>query len=154
MNNINSFQAEFKQSITDDKAKVLEYTGTIKAVKPQNALWKYKTPVEKNVYIGKGSITIVEPEIEQVIIRKIDGNFDFFKMVEGAKKVEKNLYATIYKDTLFTIKIQKGLVKSISYKDEFENSVEILFTNQIQNSDINSSLFFPSYPLEYDVIRD
>ncbi len=45
--NINSFQANFKQTITNEKDKSLVYTGKIVASKPQNALWSYTDPIKK-----------------------------------------------------------------------------------------------------------
>ena len=82
INTINSFEADFKQDITDDKGKILSYQGHLRALKPQNALWNYKKPVQKDIYVTPAKIIIIEPEIEQVIIRHISSNFDFFKMIE------------------------------------------------------------------------
>jgi outer membrane lipoprotein carrier protein len=75
-------------------------------------------------------------------------------MIADAKEIHKDTYTTKIKDIEYTIKLQKTLIKSISYKDEFENSVIINFKNQIQNSDINTTIFNPIIPLEYDIIRD
>lgn len=151
---ITSFEADFTQSITDEKNKTINYNGHIVASKPQNARWSYYKPVKKEVYINNFDVTIVEPEIEQVIIRKIESNFDFFKMIANAKKIEENKYLAHYKDSNFTI-IKKGaLIESISYLDEFENRVKIIFKNQKQNQKINEAVFRPFFPLEYDIIRD
>jgi len=151
---ITSFEADFTQSITDEKNKTINYNGHIVASKPQNARWSYFKPVKKEVYINNFDVTIVEPEIEQVIIRKIESNFDFFKMISNAKKIEENKYLAHYKDSNFTI-IKKGaLIESISYLDEFENRVKIIFKNQKQNQKINETVFRPFFPLEFDIIRD
>ncbi|MEA3228286.1 MAG: LolA-like outer membrane lipoprotein chaperone, partial [Campylobacterota bacterium] len=89
---IYSFQADFLQTVTDDKNKVLTYDGNISASKPQNALWNYKNPVNKSVYINSDSVTIVEPEIEQVIIKKLESSFNFFNMLKNSKKIKKDTY--------------------------------------------------------------
>jgi len=154
LGDIVSFQADFTQSVTDDKKKVLTYNGSVLASKPQNALWRYSKPVNKDVYINSRRVTIIEPEIEQVIIKRIESNFDFFNMIKNAKKVEKNIYMAIYKDSEFTITTKDELIKSISYIDEFENSVEVVFDNQKQNDKINKELFIPNIPLEFDIVRD
>ena len=86
---INSFEADFTQSVTDDKNKSLIYSGHIVASKPQNALWNYLKPIKKDVFINRFEVTVIEPEIEQVIIRRIESNFDFFNMIENAKKLIK-----------------------------------------------------------------
>ena len=154
LENINSFQADFTQTVTDDKGKVLTYNGRVVASKPQNALWNYLKPVTKDIYINAHSITVIEPEIEQVIIRKIESNFDFFNMIKKAKKTDANSYLAMFKNSEFIIKTENSLIKSISYSDEFENSVQILFENQKQNEEIDEDKYTPNIPLEFDIIRD
>ena len=53
LDQINSFEADFIQSVTDEKNKVLTYSGHVIASKPQKALWNYIKPVEKTVYIRR-----------------------------------------------------------------------------------------------------
>ena len=154
LNNITSFKANFKQTITDDKKKVLIYKGDLVAQKPQNALWRYSSPVKKDVYINSRNVTIIEPEIEQAIVKEIESNFDFFRMIHNAKKVDKNHLIAHYKNSKFTIEIDNENILSISYIDEFENDVKITFTQQIVNKDYHEDTFIPKIPLEFDIIRD
>ncbi len=154
INTITSFDADFIQKITDDKNKILLYKGHIVASKPQNAFWKYSFPIQKDVYITRFEVTIVEPEIEQVIIRKISNDFDFFKMIKNARKIKKNIYQANYKDTIFTISTKNSYIDSISYLDNFENIVKIVFSNQRQNIKIDKEVYKAKFPLDYDVIRD
>jgi len=151
---IDSFEAEFIQSVTDDKNKTLTYKGHISASKPQNALWRYKEPIKKDVFINTHQITIVEPEIEQVIIRSIDATLDFFNMIKNAKEIKKDIYEASFNGKIFTVTTKEEIIDSISYTDEFENRVKILFLNQVQNKEIKKEIFRPKYPLEFDVIRD
>jgi len=151
---LSSFQADFTQSVTDDKNKSLIYKGRIVASKPQNAVWNYTNPIKKDVYINKFNVTIVEPEIEQVIIKRIDSSLDFFNMIQNAKEIQKNKYEAQYKESKFTITTKNEVIETISYIDEFENKVKIVFENQKQNEKINMEIFTPNYPLEFDVIRD
>jgi len=151
---ITSFEADFTQNIKDEKEKVLSYKGHVIAHKPQFAKWEYKTPVEKNIFITPFAITIVEPEIEQVIVRKIKSNFNFFQLIKNAKEIRKNVYEANYKHTIFTIEKENNLIKSISYIDEFENNVTIIFEKQKQNHKVKLEVFNPKFPLDYDIIRD
>jgi len=151
---LKSFEANFTQTITDEKNKSLIYEGHIIASAPQNALWNYHKPIKKDVYINSYRVVIVEPEIEQVIIRNIESDFDFFKMVKSAKKINKNTYEARYRESTFIIITNKNIIKSISYIDEFENDVKIVFDSQKQNKKINKEVFIPKYSLEFDVIRD
>lgn len=154
LNSINSFKADFIQSVTDDKNSTLLYSGNLAAQKPQNALWHYISPIEKDVYINKYSVTIIEPEIEQVIIRKIETKFDFFNMIQNAKKVALNTYQAQYQNKKFTIKMKNNFIEEILYSDDFENKVSIVFTNQKQNINIEDEKFVAKYPVDFDIIRD
>lgn len=154
LSDIYSFKADFTQSVTDDKNATLIYNGHIQAQKPQNALWNYLKPIQKDVFINIFKVTVIEPEIEQVIIRKTESNFDFFMMVKNATKLAKNLYEAKYKDAKFLIRTKEEIIESISYKDEFENNVVISFENQKQNIHIEETTFIAQYPEGFDIVRD
>jgi len=151
---MSSFEADFSQIITDDKDKKLSYSGHIVASKPQYALWSYKEPVRKSVFITSRYVTVIEPEIEQAIIRKIASDFDFFNMIKKAKKEKENIYIATLNESKYTIKLENSMVKSISYLDEFENRVDIIFSNQSKNKIYSQDIFRAKIPVEYDVIRD
>ncbi len=151
---INSFEADFIQTITDEKNKVLRYSGHIVATKPKNAAWSYTKPLKKQIYITKNEAVIVEPEIEQVIIRRFHNEFDFFQMISRAKKISKNSFTTVHNNIKYTIDIDNGLIKSVSYLDQFENKVKILFSNQKQNHKIDRKSFVPEYPADFDIISE
>ena len=151
--NLSSFEADFKQNIVDDNNKTITYYGHVKASKPQYALWTYVKPIQKKVYILDNQAIIIEPELEQAIIKKIGNNFDFFRLLKNAKKLDKNKYLAHYNNTSFTIKTKNDSIESISYKDEFDNSVLIDFTNQIVNKKIDKKEFTPAIPDDYDIIK-
>jgi outer membrane lipoprotein carrier protein len=151
---LSSFEANFVQTITDEKGKVLSYSGTLQALKPQFALWNYKKPVEKRVYIQNKRVSIVEPELEQVIIRRISSDFDFFALMSNAKKLDKEHYVAKFEDSDIFIELKGSKVLSLSYKDKFDNDVKILFSEQQQNIEISPTLFEASYPNDYDIITD
>ena len=151
---MDSFEADFNQTITDDKGQELSYSGHIIASKPQYALWSYKSPIQKNVYITPRSVTVVEPEIEQAIIRNIASDFDFFNMIQKAKKVTNNTYIATLNESKYTIKLENSMIKSISYLDEFENNVNMVFNKQSSNKMFSEDIFRANIPVEYDIIRD
>jgi outer membrane lipoprotein-sorting protein len=45
------------------------------------------------------------------------------------------------------------MVSSIGYADDFGNKVQILFSEQSQNIEINDIIFKPIIPPEYDIIQ-
>jgi len=153
LSNINSFEADFTQTINNESTKELSYTGHIIASKPQYALWKYQTPVEKDIYISMYKLTIIEPDMEQVIVQNISPEFNLFKMLKDAKRIKKNTYQTQIKDTKYTIKTKDNdVIESIYYVDELDYKVLIHFSNQKLNQNINAKLFMPKIPLGYDLI--
>ena len=154
ISNIKYFEADFTQSIVDDQNKTITYLGHVRAAKPQYALWEYKTPIDKQVYILPTKIVVIEPELEQVIIKKIAGNFDFFTLIKNAKKIGKDDYLAIFNNTKYYIKLKKGIIQSISYIDEFENNVKILFIHQLKNIKYKNEVFTPNIPIEYDIISE
>lgn len=151
---MDSFEADFNQVITDDKGKKLSYSGSIVASKPQYALWSYKNPIEKDVYITADRVTVIEPNIEQAIIRRIASDFDFFNMMQKAKKITDKKYIATLNSSKYTILLEDSMIKSISYLDEFENKVNISFSKQKKNHKVSQDIFIVKIPLEYDIIRD
>ena len=94
--NLNTFSAHFVQTVTDDKNTVIKYSGDIKAKRPDMAMWNYVQPVKKEIYIRNEDLVIIEPEIEQVIMKKVGNTIAFFEMLKNAKKVNDNLYKATY----------------------------------------------------------
>ena len=152
--NVQTFQADFIQKVTDDKGKELIYKGHIQAAQPQFALWSYTSPVEKNIYISMNQLTIVEPELEQVIVRHIASEFNFFKMIRKAKKIDAMHASTTINNTTYTIiSTKEQLLHAITYKDELDNTITIEFFNESINKSVDPKVFIPKYPPDYDLIR-
>lgn len=151
---INSFEADFLQKIVDDKGVKITYTGHITASKPRYALWQYIKPVQKSVYILPNKIVVIEPELEQVIMKHLNKNFDLFKIIHNAKKIDKNRYLAKFKNKEYIITIEDSQIKSISYKDELDNDIKIVFKNQEENKKIPKERYIPHIPDEYDVITE
>lgn len=147
-----SFQADFIQQIDDESKKIVKYYGKIYAKKPKTALWKYTKPIQKDVYIKGRSVVIVEPELEQVIMRRIKDDFDIFSLLKEAKKVGKNRYEAIYKNTHFTLFFDGKNIQKLIYKDSFDNLVTISFSNQKYDIKFDPKIFDPKYPKDYDLI--
>ncbi len=151
--NFTSFQGDFKQTITDEKGKSLIYSGKVKLKDNQRALWAYKKPIVKEVYFIEETVSIVESDLEQVIIKTLRDELDLAHIVKNANKIDNTHYeAESYsKKYLLTVK-DKKIVK-IEYKDEFENSSMIEFSHIILNEKIDDKVFSFIIPEEFDVIR-
>ena len=150
----NTMQADFTQTITDDKNKTITYKGDMMVKRPSLALWHYKDPIEKRVYITAHKATIIEPELEQAIIKKLDNSIDILAILASAKKESKDHYNAVYNDKTYHIKMIKRQIHSITYSDTFDNTVKITFTKQQINKNISDSKFSAVIPVDYDLIKD
>ena len=150
---INSFSANFKQTVTDEENKMLVYTGTLQAKKPQFALWLYKTPIKKSIYIEENRVLVIEPDLEQVIVKNIPADFDFFHIIRTAKKISPKVYIATINAKEYTINLLNNVISSIVYSDDFGNNVQILFSKQSQNGEIKETIFKPIIPSGYDIIQ-
>ncbi len=152
---LDSFKASFVQVIISNSQNKIEYTGDVFIKKSGKILWKYKTPVVKNVYINNDYAVVDEPELEQAIYTKLDSEINIIKLLNSSKKVNDNSYTTNIDDVGYLIKTSKddNKISYIKYKDKLENDVEIKFSNVIQNGEIQDEIFKFNVPANYDVIR-
>lgn len=150
---IKSFQASFKQTITNSSKTTIEYKGYIYIKDDSKILWQYKTPIVKNVYILENVAIIDEPELEQAIYTTLDKEINLFKILEEAQQINSNEYEATLNEINYTIILKDNSISSIQYKDELENQVLITFNEVIQNPVIDSELFKFLPPVYYDIIR-
>ncbi|MCT7588572.1 LolA-like outer membrane lipoprotein chaperone [Aliarcobacter butzleri] len=152
--NLDSFEAKFTQIITSNSKNVIEYKGEVFIKKSGKILWKYKTPVTKNVYIDGNFAVVDEPELEQAILTQLESEIDIIKLLNSSKKVDNNTFFTDIDDVKYTIKTSKDdKIQEIKYVDKLENSVVIKFYDVVQNGQIGDDIFKVDIPSYYDVIR-
>ena len=149
-----TMHATFVQTITDDKNSTITYEGTMSAKRPNMAFWHYTEPVEKMIYIDTQKVTIVEPELEQAIVKRLDNTIDILAILASAQKEGKNSYVATYNDKDYYISLQNDKIQSIRYSDAFENTVKIVFSAQKINAKIDNTFFEAQIPDDFDVIKD
>ncbi|MCJ7765380.1 MAG: LolA-like outer membrane lipoprotein chaperone [Thiovulaceae bacterium] len=149
-----TMQADFVQTITDDRNSTITYRGEMLAKRPNMARWHYTEPVEKNVYITAKKVTIVEPLLEQAIIKKIDNSIDILAILASAKSDKKNSYSAYYNDKEYHITVQGDKIQTIHYTDAFDNKVSIVFDKQQINHSIDNSRFKAMIPEDFDIISE
>ena len=152
---LETFKADFTQSIKSINNKIIEYKGEVFIKNTGKILWKYKTPIEKNVYILNDFAIVDEPELEQAIYTQLQSEINIIKLLNTSKKINKNSYIANIDDIDYLIEGSKDSdeIEIIKYKDKLDNSVEIKFENQISNKEINDDIFKFSAPEHYDIIR-
>ena len=140
---IQTYQAKFTQSIKNSENKIISYDGEIYIKQPSKMLWKYKTPVIKNVYMNNLKVTIDEPELEQAIHTTLTNEINLIDFLNNPDLVD-NKYNLTFEDN--------KLVK-INYIDEMENNITVQFSSVKINTKIPDQLFQFIAPLDYDIIR-
>lgn len=150
---IKTFDANFEQKIINPSQKEILYKGHLLIKEPHYILWQYKEPVIKNVYIINSFAIIDEPELEQAIFSRLQNEIDILELIKTAKKIDENRYLAKIYDVDYTLTTKDNKIEKIEYKDALENSVIIVFSNVIQNKEIDDEIFKFLPPEHYDIIR-
>ncbi|AXH15264.1 cell envelope biogenesis protein LolA [Malaciobacter mytili LMG 24559] len=150
---IKSFKAQFIQTITNSSSSNIEYKGEVFIKSNGKILWKYKTPVIKNVYINQNFAIVDEPELEQAIFTSLEREINIIKLLNNAKKIDENNYKAKVYNIEYNIFVKNNQISSISYSDELENKVLISFFDIQQNIVIDDMIFKFAAPDYYDIIR-
>ena len=72
LNNTQTMQADFKQTIYDDRNKVLQSaSGAMAFARPGKFYWQLKRPVAQLMIANGSKLWIYDPDLQQVIIRSL-----------------------------------------------------------------------------------
>lgn len=151
--NIKTFEADFKQKIINNTGKEIEYRGKIYIKHPSMLFWRYDNPIEKLVYIINRYVTIIEPELEQAVISKLQNEINILELLKKAKKINKNTFEAELQNRKYTLVLKDNILKEIKYTDEIDNNIVLSFFNTKQNHNIENGIFKYNIPYEYDVIK-
>ncbi len=153
LEDLKTFQADFIQDIKSTSGKNIEYKGKVFVRNDGRILWKYKSPIVKNVYILKTLAIIDEPELEQAIYTELKNEINIIKILQKAKKVKDDIFKTTIDKSDYFIEYKDNQIKNIKYKDELENNITIKFTKATINKKIDDKVFKFTAPEFYDIIR-
>ena len=140
-------------SFSFSSSDIITYQGEVFIKNSGQILWKYKTPVVKNVYIDNNMAIVDEPELEQAIFTTLENEINILKLLKEAKKIDNNNYVSTIDGTKYQISMSSNRIKKITYKDTLDNSVEIIFSNSVQDEPIDDNIFVFVAPSNYDLIR-
>lgn len=149
--NFKNFSSDFSQSVSSKNSKI-DYSGHF-ILTQDKAFWSYDKPLKKEIYIDKNEIVIVEHDLEQVIFSTLDKTPNLNEIFKLAKKISPNEFEAKYENIVYRISLENNEVKSISYKDEFENDIFITLSRQSKNTKINEAVFTPKIPQSYDLVH-
>lgn len=148
-----SFEADFEQTVLNSSNSRIVYQGKLFIKEPSFILWKYNTPIQKDVYIRDDFVTIIEPELEQAIVSNLEKELNILNILKDAKKVTDNEYEAKLYDTDYLLQIKNDELEKISYKDELDNNITITFKNIRSNHHISNDIFKVTVPDDFDIIR-
>lgn len=153
--NVDSFEANFTQTIQNIEQKEITYKGNVSTLKPYYAKWEYKEPIIKEVYIAGKMVVINEPELEQALYTRLNETIDIFSILKNANKIDDFNYKADYNGQEFSIEFtEDNNLKKIFYIDKLENKISIVFSNQKRDHEISKEVFQFSPPEYYDIIRE
>ncbi|MBD3840453.1 MAG: outer-membrane lipoprotein carrier protein LolA [Campylobacterales bacterium] len=152
LKNVQTFEANFTQTVTNPSGSKIQYEGKVFFKNPALILWHYDDP-KKDVLIQSSSVTIIEPDLEQVIVTKLQKQINLITLLNEAKQIGKTQYISTIYDTQYLLTIKNEQLESIFYKDQLENQVSIFFSHQKINEEILNSIFDLKIPDEFDIIR-
>ncbi|NVJ53516.1 MAG: outer-membrane lipoprotein carrier protein LolA [Campylobacteraceae bacterium] len=150
---IKTFQADFTQTVTNESGKAISYNGKVFIKNNDRVLWKYISPIKKNVFLLNDIVVIDEPELEQVIYTKLKEELNILSILQGSKKLSKNRYESFFYNRKYELVINENKINEVSYKDELDNSIVIKFENVVQNEEIPEDFFRFIPPSHYDIIK-
>ena len=147
---IESFLASFTQTITSEQNDSVKYEGIVYFQKDR-ALWHYKKPSEKLIFIHPETVTVIEPPLEQAIISTHNEMQKMQSLLEnwltsGTKEINHDgiIYRVSFKD---------NLPEKIDYLDTLENRVSVQLNDVKTNESIPTEHFIPKIPEEYDILN-
>lgn len=147
---IKTFSANFIQTIKSNNSTI-KYKGQC-FITQDNALWNYDFPSKKQIYINKKEAIIIEYDLEQATKTKLDEVPNLNDILKNTKQIDENKLQAEYKNIKYNILLENNLIKQINYKDDLDNEVCIIFSNQKKDEKINDGIFSVKIPKNFDLI--
>lgn len=151
----NSFTSNFKQIVTNQKKKKIEYRGKI-TFSNEKFKWVYSKPTKKEVCSNQKFLTVVDHDLEQVSFYHIEKGINIRKILSKANLYKNRIYLATYEKKLYTIKLNRyNRLHSIAYFDDLDNKVQIQFLNiRYKKRYLKESKTKCNYPDYYDNVKD
>ena len=173
LNEIQSLQAGFKQTIFSSENDVIDYSeGLFLLKKPDKIMWNFKAPSVKKVVVNDQKITTYDADLNQVIIIPFSNRYqsslanlllennslmNYYQI--SSETVNENVYSVVLvqkeSNNLF-IKVQITIVGMLLTKiklwDTNGQSIDVTFDDTILNSSLSETSFEFSIPNGTDVL--
>jgi outer membrane lipoprotein carrier protein len=150
-----SFQAKFRQTVTDVHKKVTTHEGGVLYSTPNRFKWSYIKPVKKDVCTDGKELLVVDYDLEQVSAYTILQGLNLSEILKNAKPHRKSVYNAVYKGKTYTIQVDNSKrLSRVAYFDDLDNAVLIIFdTIKYADKPIEDTLMQCKYPSSFDLIE-
>ncbi|HIC77928.1 MAG TPA: hypothetical protein EYP02_01980 [Sulfurovum sp.] len=166
-----NFKTNFKQTITNNKDRVIIYDGTVKfknenqiiineqgdshQIKSSMFRWDYKNPTKKEVCTDGIQVVVVDHDLEQISRYIVDEGINLEEILKVAEQISTTDYKATYKEIEYLITLdEKSWLKKIFYVDNLDNRVKIEFEQMnYDNNSFDSSSLECIAPSDYDIIE-
>ena len=172
LNEIESIQASFEQTIFGSENDVIDYSeGSFLLKKPGKIIWKFTAPSIKKIIVHDQKITTYDADLNQVLIvpfsdryqsslanilLKNDSLMSYYKI--SSETANENVYSVVlvqkannYLFTKMKITVVEMLLTKIKLWDASGQSIDIRFDNIILNASLSDASFKFSIPKGADV---
>ena len=172
LNEIQSIQASFKQTIFSSENDVIDYSeGSFLLKKPGKIIWNFTAPNIKKIVVHNQKITTYDANLNQVLIvpfsdqyqsslanilLKNDSLMSYYQI--SSETTNENVYSVVLvqkgSNDLFTrmkITVVEMLLTKIKLWDTSGQSIDIRFDNIILNASLSDASFKFSIPKGADV---
>ncbi|MCD8212937.1 MAG: LolA-like outer membrane lipoprotein chaperone [Campylobacter sp.] len=150
--NFKSLQSDFTQIVFSEGSNVT-YKGKFYAKNDNTALWIYESPTPKRIYFDKQRVIVIEDELEQAVISRLDDTPNLTQILAHAEQIQPTLYKAIYDGVDYLITIKNGLPTMIDYKDKLSNKIKITLSNPLKDANIPKETLTPIIPQGYDIVN-
>jgi outer membrane lipoprotein carrier protein len=166
-----NFETEFQQSITNDKGKVIKYSGDVifnnmtessfdasgseQYYSRSLFKWNYNSPTKKEVCTDGVQLIVIDHDLEQVSNYMVDEGINLEAILKVAQKITNVDYKATYKETEYIITLDKSeQLHKIVYVDNLDNGVKIVFNNMnYNNKSLDITKLECQTPKGYDIIE-
>ncbi|WP_169783946.1 LolA-like outer membrane lipoprotein chaperone [Campylobacter curvus] len=150
--NFKSLQSDFTQIVFSEGSSVT-YKGRFYAKNDNTALWIYESPTPKRIYFDKQRVVVIEDELEQAIISRLDDTPNLTQILAHAEQIQPTLYKAIYDGVDYLVTMKNGLPVMIDYKDKLSNKIKITLNNTLKDAIIPQETLTPVIPQGYDIVN-
>ena len=175
LGNLQSLQAQFKQTLTDSKGQVTDQaSGTLAIRRPNRFRWDYTAPHEQLIVADGSRIWLYDPDLEQVTVRRLTDSLAGTPamLLSGEGKLADNFTVTQTSqdaqaqwvmmepkrnDTDFKwvrLGFSGEVLKFMQLADKLGQITTLEFTNVERNPQIDPAKFTFKVPEGADVIGD